>query len=67
MRINATDEAGQTGNALLTVDVNRNLYPPVLTPPLYRRITIDDNQSPDRTLTTVIATGMYMENYQMIS
>lgn len=57
MFINAMDEAGQTGQALLTVDVNRNLFAPAFASPLSRRITIDDNQAPDVTLFTVTATG----------
>ena len=59
MYINATDSAGQSGRAMLIVDVNRNLYPPVFTPPVYKRLSINDNQSPGITLFTVSATGMY--------
>lgn len=56
MYINASDEAGQTGRALLTVNVSRNLFPPVFTTN-YKRLTIDGNRSPGVTLFTVTATG----------
>lgn len=56
MYIVATDEAGKTGRAQLTVDVNKNLFPPVIQPPLNRRINISDNLSPGITITTVKAT-----------
>ena len=46
MYLIATDEAGKTGRAQLTVDVNRNLHAPELQPPLNREVNIPDNQSP---------------------
>ena len=57
MYIIATDQAGKTGQAQLTVDVNRNLFPPVIDPPLTRRVNISDNLSPGVTITTIKASG----------
>lgn len=58
MRIVATDSTGKTGQAQLTVNLNRNLHPPVIQPPLTRRVNISDTLSPGATITTIRATGM---------
>lgn len=57
MYLIATDEAGKTGQAQLTVDVNRNLFAPVMQPPLTVTRNISSNLSPDVTIATVRATG----------
>ena len=64
MYLIVTDEAGKTGQAQLTVDVNRNLFAPVMQPPLTVNRNISSSLSPDTSIATVRATGKIVTTMQ---
>ena len=64
MYLIVTDEAGKTGQAQLTVDVNRNLFAPVMQPPLTVNRNISSSLSPGTSIATVRATGRLVQTMQ---
>ena len=63
MYLIVTDEAGKTGQAQLTVDVNRNLFAPVMQPPLTVNRNISSSLSPGTSIATVRATGKIVTDH----